>query len=174
MSHNYKSPYADNAAPIEKAIGNAHRAQLFKQGSPYPALLQPLNTPSQFLSAFAQERGVIDWYDSDSEAVKRATVNDSLKFLKKSGTRAAISEALGALNITAEFIKADRPYTLFVDGFLQDEAIDMETIARVERRINNYKSERDTIELSLIRADSAPVFVGVQLQVCDVVSYGAA
>lgn len=174
MSHNYKSPYADNAAPIEKAIGNAHRAQLFKQGSLYPALLQPLNTPSQFLSAFAQERGVIDWYDSDSEAVKRATVDGSLIFLKKSGTRTAISEALDALNISVDFVKSGKPYTLNVDGFLPDNPINQETIARVERRINNYQSERDTIELSLIRADSAPVFIGANLQVCDLVSYGAA
>jgi len=174
MSHNYKSPYSDNAALIEKALGNAHRTLLYQQGFPFPAVLQPFHTPVSFLPTMALERGVIDWYDRDSEAVKRTTVDGSLRFLKKGGTRTAIAEALDAINITADFIPTDRPYTLLIDGYLQDQPIDLETIARAETRISSYKSERDKVELTLTRVDSADVFIGARVQICDVVTYGAA
>ena len=174
MSHYYKSPYADNAAPIEKALGDAHRQLLYQQLTPYPLLLRPLQTPAQFLTVSALERGVIDWYEGDSDPVKRATIDGSFRFLKKSGTREALQEALAALNITADFVKSSRPYVLQIDGFLQDQPIDLETIARAETRIASYKNESDDIELTLTRVDSTDVFIGARVQVCDVITYEAA
>ena len=123
-------------------------------------MLFPMDTPEQYLSALAIERGVVDWAEDDAEAAVRDTVSNGLIIQSHSCTRQGLKDALAALGFDAT-VERSGTYTLSVVARLQNQSLDESTTQRVLARINAYKAERDIADLQLVRQSVARAYTGV-------------
>ncbi len=170
----FVSVQPENRTLIEEGLEFAWHGLLSASENPYPELKQPLLTSDEFVSLLASERGVLDWQPNDTMKQRRETTEQAFAIHRKAGTRFGLSQALSVLNITTEMKKGALAYSLKIDGYLSDLPIDKETTARVASRIDNYKSERDTVDIALIRSADSHAFIGSTIQTGIVIEIGAA
>lgn len=148
------SAQPENRTIIEEGLEFAWHDMLIKVEQPYPDLKQPLYTPKEFISLLAGERGVLDWQPSDNEQQRRDTADKAFDIHRKAGTRYGLRNALLPLGIDSTVNKGELPYSLVVDGKLSDQPLTAETSQRMNARLSSYKSERDSIDLTLSRSNN--------------------
>ncbi len=146
----------DNHSNLERALELSFLQALYSVDHPYPALLNAQSTSIEILPYLATEKQVKIWRDDDSEQVKRDLTETSWKVKRLSGTKAGIRCVLTALNFESEIVPwhqqvpQNEPYHLSVLAWAKDsESLNVANIEKLYAHIEEVKSERDTVELSL-------------------------
>ena len=144
-----------NSSPLEKALDLGFGVLLDRVMPPFPALMNPLHTPSEFLPYLAADRGVSEWDADASESEKRLTVALSWQIQRQAGTPKALSHAVESLGFTPD-IRAwyqqrpsGTPYTFDVQAII-GRSWSSGDHNRLIRRINAAKSERDQATITLV------------------------
>ncbi|WNZ79587.1 phage tail protein I [Pseudomonas sp. P105] len=143
-----------NSSPLERGLDLGFARLLERIDPPFPELMNPAATPLAFLPYLAADRGVSEWSSSAPEAEKRLTVELAWPTARQAGTRKALENAAKGLQLMPE-VRAwheqtppGPPYSFSVRAFTEQpysEAID----ARLDRRLADAKSERDTLTVSV-------------------------
>ncbi|SFG79397.1 phage tail protein I [Pseudomonas sp. NFACC45] len=143
-----------NSSPLERALDLGFARLLERIDPPFPELMNPLATPLTFLPYLAADRGVSEWSSAAPEAEKRLTVELAWPTARQAGTRKALENAAKGLQLMPE-VRAwhertppGPPYSFSVRAFTEQpysEVID----ARLDRRLADAKSERDTLTVSV-------------------------
>lgn len=147
----------DNRTTFERSYEEGVKG-LVKGEDVHEWISDPLKTKVELLDLMAKERGVNDWFFSDSEQTKRAITQVSYSVHQKSGTHAGITQALNAVDYTAQIthwkqVEGGLPYTVYVMAWGNShQTVNKERADRLIERLNHVKSERDTIDLSLVFA----------------------
>lgn len=144
----------DNKTDLDIAIEEAIKSTV-KSSSVYEWLLDPLATKPEILDLIAKEYGVLDWYESYEVEDKRNAVLHAPMINQHSGTREGLRVGLEALGYGFEFTPwyemtpKGKPYEFKLVSWRNNTPITKELFDRVVRRIDNVKSERDTVDLYL-------------------------
>lgn len=144
----------DNRTTFERSYEEGTKA-LVKSDNALPTINDPMTISEELLPLMASERGVNDWFFSDSEAEKRAITKVSYSVHQTSGTSQGIMQALDAVDYTAQIshwkqVDGGLPYTVYVLAWGKSyQTVTQERANRLIERLNHVKSERDTIELAL-------------------------
>ncbi|KHK61469.1 phage tail protein I [Pseudomonas frederiksbergensis] len=143
-----------NSSPLERALDLGFARLLERIDPPFPELMNPTATPLAFLPYLGADRGVSEWSSKAPEAEKRLTVELAWPTARQAGTRKALENAAKGLQLMPE-VRAwyeqtppGPPYSFSVRAFTEQpysEAID----ARLDRRLADAKSERDTLKVSV-------------------------
>lgn len=149
----FVSAQPENRTIIEEGLEFAWHDMLANVEQPYPDLKQPLYTQPEFISLLAGERGVLDWQPNDDKQQRRETADKAFDIHRKAGTRQGLVEALVPLNITAVVKKGELPYSIVIDGRLSEKPLTAETSQRLNARATSYKSERDSVSITLSRSN---------------------
>lgn len=155
MSEPKASLLPANSSPLEKALDLSFGTLLERVTPPFPALMNPLHTPSEFLPYLAADRGVSEWDAEASEAEKRLTVALSWQIQRQAGTPKALSYAVESLgftpNISAWYQQRPLgvPYTFDVQAII-GRSWSSGDHNRLIRRINAAKSERDQATITIV------------------------
>ncbi|ELH7952691.1 phage tail protein I [Vibrio fluvialis] len=147
----YQTLLPTNRTPFERAFEEGIK-ELANTPELYSWLHDPSKTDAALLDMMAQEEGVLDWFFDDSEASKRESILKSKEIMRLSGTRGGIKSALKALGVESEVKKGNLRYHLMVEGFLSDQPMSSEMSRRINSRINSYRSERDSVSLTMTRS----------------------
>ena len=145
----------ENRTLIEESLEYAWHTLLANQRDPFPELKQPRLTSEPFVSLLAGERGVTDWRPEDSLEQQRKTADNAFEIHRKAGTRHGLAVAMDALDCDIEvtpWYQMDAPpgpYHIEVVAWKRNEPVNQKTAKRMLTRIENTKSERDTVELIL-------------------------
>ncbi|UIP28892.1 phage tail protein I [Photobacterium sp. TLY01] len=154
-SPDFVSVQPENRSTLEEALEYAWHRLIENTECPYPLLKQPLHTPNAFVALLAAERGVLDWQPDDSLAQQRQTAHRAFEIHRKAGTRHGLKVALDVLDCDLEITpwyqmeNSPGPYHIDVIAWRRNEAVNKKTADRVRARIDNTKSERDTVSLTL-------------------------
>ncbi|WP_443701185.1 phage tail protein I [Pseudomonas sp.] len=160
MSEPKSSLLPANSSPLEKALDLGFGTLLERIMPPFPALMNPLQTPSEFLPYLAADRGVSEWDADASEAEKRLTVGLSWQIQRQAGTPKALSYAVESLgfspNISAWYQQRPLsvPYTFDVQAII-GRSWSSGDHNRLIRRINAAKSERDQATITVVHQTQA-------------------
>ena len=144
-----------NSSPLEKALDLGFARLLERVAPPFPALMNPLQTPAPFLPYLAADRGVSEWNASASETEKRLTVALSWQIQRQAGTPKALSHAVESLGFTPNILAwyqqrpQAQPYTFDVQAII-GRSWSSGDHNRLIRRINAAKSERDLATITLV------------------------
>ncbi|WP_460131168.1 phage tail protein I [Pseudomonas sp. S1_E04] len=144
-----------NSSPLEKALDLGFGALLDRVVPPFPALMNPLQTPTEFLPYLAADRGVSEWDADASETEKRLTVALSWQIQRQAGTPKALSHAVESLgftpNISAWYQQRPlgMPYTFDVQAII-GRSWSSGDHNRLIRRVNAAKSERDQATITIV------------------------
>ncbi|MDL2187762.1 phage tail protein I [Pseudomonas sp. ChxA] len=155
MSEHKASLLPANSSPLEKALDVGFGQLLDRVMPPFPALMNPLQTPGEFLPYLAADRGVSEWDADASETEKRLTVALSWQIQRQAGTPKALSYAVESLgftpNISAWYQQRPRamPYTFDVQAII-GRSWSSGDHNRLIRRINAAKSERDQATITIV------------------------
>lgn len=143
-----------NSSPLERALDLGFARLLERIDPPFPELMNPRGTTLAFLPYLAADRGVKEWSSEAAETEKRLTVELAWPTARQAGTRTALENAAKGLRLRPE-VRAwyeqtppGPPYSFSVRAFTEQpysEAID----ARLDRRLADAKSERDTLTVSV-------------------------
>lgn len=158
--------------PLEEGLDRIFGRMLDRVTPPFPDLMNPWSTPTDFLPYLAADRGVPEWSSDDSEQKKRETVAAAWPTHRLAGTRKALALALEALGIVPTVtawhaqVPPGAPYSLILDGELT-ERHDARRDARLEARLQSAKAERDTLTLRLYRNTPSRVLVGCAVTSSD-------
>ena len=158
--------------PLEEGLDRIFGRMLDRVTPPFPDLMSPRSTPTDFLPYLAADRGAPEWSSADSEEKKRATVAGAWPTHRLAGTRKALTLALEALDIVPKVTPwheqhpAGAPYSLILDGELT-EVHDARREGRLEARLQSAKAERDTLTLRLYRNTPGDVLVAAALASSD-------
>ncbi|PHX41094.1 phage tail protein [Pseudomonas sp. NZIPFR-PS2] len=154
MSEHKPSLLPANSSPLEKALDQGFGQLLERVTPPFPELMDPTQTPVDFLPYLAADRGVNEWSATAAEAEKRATVKLFWPTARQAGTRKALENAAKGLQLIPE-VRAwyeqsprGKPYSFAIRAFSAlpySEAID----ARLDRRLADAKSERDVFTVTV-------------------------
>lgn len=154
MSEPKASLLPANSSPLEKALDQGFGQLLERITLPFPELMDPTQTPAEFLPYLAADRGVNEWSATAVEAEKRATVKLAWPTARQAGTRKALENAAKGLQLIPE-VRAwyeqspqGKPYSFAIRAFSElpySEEID----ARLDRRLAEAKSERDVFTVSV-------------------------
>ena len=143
-----------NSSPLEKAIDLGFGTLLDRIAPPFPELMNPTATPLAFLPYLAADRGVSEWSSEAAEAEKRLTVELAWPTARQAGTRKALENAAKGLQLMPE-VRAwyeqtppGQPYSFSVRAFTE-QPYSEEIDARLDRRLADAKSERDTLLVSV-------------------------
>lgn len=143
-----------NSSALERALDIGFGLLLDRVVVPFPELLDPEQTPVEFLPYLAADRGVDEWDPNASEAEKRLTVALAWPTKRQAGTRAALENAIKGLqlvpNVTAwhEQTPKGAPYSFTVRAFAE-QPYSEEINDRLDQRLAAAKSERDTLTVSI-------------------------
>lgn len=144
-----------NSLPLEKALDVGFGTLLDRVIPPFPALMNPLLTPVEFLPYLAADRGVSEWDAHATETEKRLTVGLSWQIQRQAGTPKALSHAVESLgftpNISAWYQQRPLgvPYTFDVQAII-GRSWSSGDHNRLIRRINAAKSERDQATITIV------------------------
>ncbi|ELA7323267.1 phage tail protein I [Vibrio parahaemolyticus] len=144
----------DNRTTFERSYEEGSKA-LVKSEDKLATINDPMTTTQELLPLMASERGVNDWFFSDSESEKRLITQVSYQVHQTSGTNEGIIQALDAVGYTAEIthwkqVEGGLPYTVYVLAWGNyHQTVSAERANRLIERLNHVKSERDTVELAL-------------------------
>ena len=100
MSESKASLLPANSSALEKALDLGFGTLLDRVVPPFPALMNPLQTPVEFLPYLAADRGVSEWNTQASETEKRLTVGLSWQIQRQAGTPKALIHAVESLGFT--------------------------------------------------------------------------
>jgi phage tail P2-like protein len=143
-----------NSSALERALDLGFGRLLDRIDPPFPDLMNPAETPLAFLPYLGADRGVSEWSSEAGEAEKRLTVELAWPTARQAGTRKALENAAKGLQLRPEVrawyeqTPAGQPYSFSVRAFTEQpysEDID----ARLDRRLADAKSERDTLTVSV-------------------------
>lgn len=143
-----------NKSALEAGLDLGFAKLLERIDPPFPELMNPRGTPVEFLPYLAADRGVSEWSSAAPEAEKRLTVALAWPTKRQAGTRVALENAVKGLQLVPEVAAwyeqtpLGPPYSFTVRAFSQlpySEEID----ARLDRRLADAKSERDTLSVSV-------------------------
>ncbi|WLG40670.1 phage tail protein I [Pseudomonas rhodesiae] len=155
MSESKASLLPANSSALEKALDLGFGTLLDRVVPPFPALMNPLQTPVQFLPYLAADRGVSEWNTQASESEKRLTVGLSWQIQRQAGTPKALNHAVESLgftpNISAWYQQRPLglPYTFDVQAIV-GRSWSSGDHNRLIRRINAAKSERDQATITIV------------------------
>ncbi|MBX7275369.1 phage tail protein I [Pseudomonas sp. ERGC3:05] len=174
MSEPKASLLPANSSPLEKALDQGFGKLLDRVTPPFPALMNPLQTPSEFLPYLAADRGVSEWDADASEAEKRLTVALSWQIQRQAGTPKALNHAVESLgftpNISAWYQQRPLglPYTFDVQAII-GRSWSSGDHNRLIRRIDAAKSERDQATITIVHeTDGGLAFTQVlHAPLCD-------
>ncbi|KZX63841.1 hypothetical protein A3712_20680 [Vibrio sp. HI00D65] len=144
----------DNRTTFERSYEQSTKA-LVQSENTLATINSPTTIPQNLLPLMASERGVNDWFFSDSEAEKRAITKVSYAVHQASGTKAGIEMALDAVDYQAQIkhwkhVENGVPYTVYVTAENKTErSVDRERAERLIERLNHVKSERDSVDLTM-------------------------
>ena len=143
-----------NSSPLEKALDLGFGVLLDRIAPPFPELMNPAATPLAFLPYLAADRGVSEWSAEAVELEKRLTVGLAWPTARQAGTRQALENAAKGLRLMPE-VRAwheqtppGTPYSFSVRAFT-DQPYSEEIDARLDRRLADAKSERDSVSVSV-------------------------
>ncbi|EKO3554156.1 phage tail protein I [Vibrio fluvialis] len=174
LNNDFVSAQPESRTIIEEALEYAWDQVLAQQANPYPDLKNPELTPDEFVVLLAAERGVADWQPSDSKAQQRKTTANAFAIHSKAGTRYGLKRALEALGFTSSVVRGEQPYSISVEGRLDEQPLTAEISQRINSRVMTYKSERDTSNITLSRLQSGKKYRGLLLQSARIVRVIAA
>lgn len=147
----------DNRSPLERALELALSKALFSIDHPYPELLDAQKTPKESIATLASEKQVPIWDTDDTEKVKRNLAGNSWKVRQLSGTKAGISLALKSFEFLSEIkpwyqqSPMREPYSLDIIAWEKgNKPVNVANAKKLMAYIEDTKSERDNIELSLM------------------------
>ena len=155
MSEPKASLLPANSSPLEKALDLAFGQLLDRVMPPFPALMNPLQAPVEFLPYLAADRGVSEWDADASEVEKRLTVALSWQIQRQAGTPQALSYAVESLGFTPNIgawyqqRPLGLPYTFDVQAII-GRSWSSGDHNRLIRRINAAKSERDQATITIV------------------------
>lgn len=162
MSEPKTSLLPANSSPLEKALDLGSGQLLDRIVPPFPALMNPVQTPTEFLPYLAADRGVSEWDADASEAEKRLTVSWSWQIQRQAGTPKALNYAVESLGFTSN-IRAwfqqrplGLPYTFDVQAII-GRSWSSGDHNRLIRRINAAQSERDRATITIVHETSQGV-----------------
>ncbi|WP_248486534.1 phage tail protein I [Pseudomonas sp. CYM-20-01] len=148
-----------NSSPLEKALDLGFGTLLERVVPPFPALMNALQTPAEFLPYLAADRGVNEWNADASETEKRLTVALSWQIQRQAGTPKALSYAVESLgfipHISAWYQQRPLgvPYTFDVQAII-GRSWSSGDHNRLIRRINAAQSERDLATITIVHETS--------------------
>jgi phage tail P2-like protein len=154
MSGRQPSLLPANSSPLEKAVDLGFGQLLERVTPPFPELMDPTQTPADFLPYLAADRGVSEWSASAADAEKRATVKLAWPTARQAGTRKALENAAKGLQLIPEVwawyeqSPRGKPYSFSLRAYSElpySEEID----ARLDRRLADAKSERDIFTVTV-------------------------
>jgi phage tail P2-like protein len=154
MSKHKPSLLPANSSPLEKALDQGFEQLLARVTPPFPELMDPTQTPADFLPYLAADRGVNEWNSAGAESEKRATVKLAWPTARQAGTRKALENAAKGLqlipDVSAWYEQSPRgkPYSFYIRAYSElpySEEID----ARLDRRLAEAKSERDIFSVTV-------------------------
>lgn len=174
QNNGFVSVQPESRTIIEEALEFAWDRVLAQQVNPYPDLKNPELTPDDFVVLLAAERGVADWQPSDSKSQQRETTMNAFPIHSKAGTRYGLKSALKALGFSSSVAKGELPYSIEVEGRLDEEPLTAETSIRINSRISTYKSERDTAKTTLSRLHTGKCYRTLLLNCARIVRVIAA
>ncbi|MGL4223829.1 MAG: phage tail protein [Vibrio sp.] len=151
LSNEFVSAQPESRTLIEESLEYAWDKIIATQASPYPDLKNPALTPDEFVVLLAAERGVADWQPSDSPAQRRKTTINAFQIHSKAGTRQGLKSALEALGFASSVERGELPYSIKVEGLLDEAPLTAEISQRINSRVVTYKSERDSATITLSR-----------------------
>ncbi len=151
----------ENRTALEEAIEYAWHKLIESAHSPYPDLRNPLTTQEEFVSLLASERGVQDWQPIDMPHQRRETTARAFEIHSKAGSRAGLKMAIEALGFKADVERSPLPYSLVISAELEKESLSGEIQLRLNSRAGAYKSERDTLDLRLVRSSNSQIYPGI-------------
>jgi phage tail P2-like protein len=142
------------SSPLERALDIGFGRLLERISPPFPELMNPTQTPLAFLPYLGADRGVSEWSTDAPEAEKRLTVELAWSTARQAGTRKALENAAKGLQLQPE-VRAwyeqtppGQPYSFSVRAFTE-QPYSEEIDARLDRRLADAKSERDTLTVSV-------------------------
>lgn len=144
-----------NRSLLEAGLDLAFAKLLERIAPPFPALMDPLATPAEFLPYLAADRGVSEWEPTDAEADKRQTVASVWAIRRLGGTRKALELAVESMGLLPDVIAWHKetpdgsPYGLRVVARALG-AFDQESNRRLSLRLADAKAERDVLALNII------------------------
>ncbi|KAF1004704.1 MAG: hypothetical protein GAK32_02746 [Pseudomonas fluorescens] len=155
MSEHPQSLLPANSSPLEKALDVGFGRLLDRVTPPFPALMNPLQTPTGFLPYLAADRGVSEWDATASESEKRLTVALSWQIQRQAGTPRALSDAVESLGFTPNISAWYQQRPVGVAYSFDVQAIIGRSWSsgdhnRLIRRINAAKSERDLATITVV------------------------
>ncbi|RON56957.1 phage tail protein I [Pseudomonas frederiksbergensis] len=143
-----------NSSPLERALDIGFGKLLERITPPFPELMNPAETPLAFLPYLGADRGVSEWSSEAPEAEKRLTVELAWPTARQAGTRKALENAAKGLRLQPdvrawyEQTPPGAPYSFSVRAFTE-QPYSEEIDARLDRRLADAKSERDTLKVSV-------------------------
>ncbi|NOH85536.1 phage tail protein [Vibrio sp. 03-59-1] len=165
QSEPYNSVQPNNRTIIEESLEFAWDKVLSQTQCPFPSLKNPMLCPDGFVSLLAAERGVLDWQPGDTLEQQRETTDKAFEIHSKAGTRYGLSNSINALGFKSKVERGELPYSIKASAEIEKGKLDEALQARLESRVNTYKSERDTVELQLVRSSDINIYTGVMCEV---------
>lgn len=158
-----------NRSRLEEGLDLVFARLLERIDPPFPELMNPQETPADFLPYLAADRGVGEWDSGASEEEKRATVASAWAIKRLAGTRKALNLVVRSLGLEPEVTpwhkdapKAD-PYSIRIVA-RTDSPIDEITSSRLAKRLQDAMAERDTLSLSIVTEVKGDISLGMSLQ----------
>lgn len=144
-----------NRSLLEAGLDLAFAKLLANIEPPFPALMDPRETPATFLPYLAADRGVGEWDPAAPESEKRETVASAWAIKRLAGTRKALALAVESLGLLPEVVawhKEAPPgaaYSIKVVARALG-SFDQESNRRLGIRLADAMAERDVLSLNII------------------------
>ncbi|MGC5702364.1 phage tail protein I [Pseudomonas sp. NFXW11] len=143
-----------NSSALERALDLGFGQLLERVVAPFPSLMNPRETPRDFLPYLAADRGVSEWSTDAAESEKRLTVELAWPTKRQAGTRLALENAVRGLELVPEIVAwherkpQGTPYSFAVRAF-SERPYSEDINQRLDRRLADAKSERDVLSVSV-------------------------
>ena len=157
-----------NSSALERALDLGFGKLLDRIEPPFPGLMNPKVTPVEFLSYLGADRGVSEWSSTASEVEKRLTVALAWPTKRQAGTRKALENAVKGLQLVPDIrawfeqVPLGAPYSFTVRAF-SSLPYSQEIDARLDQRLADAKSERDTLLVSVGLSASGSHYIGAAM-----------
>lgn len=154
-----------NSSLLERGLDLALGKLVDRIAPPFPELMDPRRAPVEALPYLAADRGVTEWDSAAPEEEKRLTVALAWPTKRLAGTRQALENAIKGLQLTPEVVAwyeqtpVGEPYSFRVRAFA-DQPYSEQINSRLDRRLADAKSERDTLTVSIGLSASGTHYVG--------------
>lgn len=154
-----------NSSALERALDLGFAKLLERITPPFPELMNPEATPAEFLPYLGADRGVSEWSSEAPEAEKRLTVALAWPTKRQAGTRKALESAVKGLQLVPEVrawfeqVPLGAPYSFTVRAF-SPLPYSPEIDARLDQRLADAKSERDTLSVSVGLSAAGTHYIG--------------